>query len=240
MSIILPASGLRTVYHEAEYSDTEFRSELERVHKATEVDRKWLAESDLPTYETDKEICTSFRRGNLERVVEGAGFLAIDRLYKWAPPRSDPGHKFYYSPPFLHPKAAKLGRSVAELWQHEMGDGRMLSFTSMIRSNAYQKKLAKMSRKLTISDEGLLSSHQAGIAFDIDGCGLVETTDRGAIRKINPRNPGFQPGLVNESRMILLDLLTPLHAEGTINMVEELPGTQEHCFHICVNPEASI
>ena len=110
----------------------------------------------------------------------------------------------------------------------------------MIRSGEYQARLAAKSRKLTITQEGMVSSHQAGIAFDIDGCGLAEVDDSGGIRKINPRYPGFQPNLVNESRMALLDALRPLQSSGAVNVVEELPGTQEHCFHICVNPELDI
>lgn len=232
--------GLRSVYNKQDFTEAEFSQELQRVHTETSQDRVWLDQYELETYETDSDILQASDRGRLERFVSGAGFLAIDRLAYWDASRSDSTHEYYYSPPFVHPQAAKLGRLVAGKWQAEMGAGRLLSLTSMIRSNQYQKNLANQTRKLTIGEQGKKSSHQAGIALDIDGCGIVEQGDDVKYRKINPRNPGYQAGLVDESRIVLLDILKPLHADGIINLVEELPGTQEHCFHICVNPGADI
>jgi len=228
---------LVSVYDEQAYSEADFQNELSDVHVLTGVEREWIEAGGLRPYESDEEILRDAAAGRLVRVAEGAGFIARQYLADWTPDRSDPDHEFHYSPPYLRPAAFDLMRDVADKWQAELGNGRFLSITSLVRSTPYQQRLATKKRKLTIDGEGMISSHQVGVAFDIDGCGIVETDDQGNRRQVNPRAPRFKPTLLAESRYVLRQLLEDRKRDGQINFVEELPETQEHCFHVAVKPQ---
>lgn len=236
LNTLTRSQELISVYDKDVFSDSDFQTELDAVHAYTEKERNWIAQANLQPYKTDNEILTEADAGRLVRVSEGVGFLAIQRLRDWDIERSDPTHEFYYSPPYLKPNAFEMLCDITSKWQSELGNSRYLSVTSLVRSTPYQQNLASKNRKLTITGDGMVSSHQVGLAFDIDGCGLVEEDDDGSRRAINPRSPGFRPLLVAESRLVLRHLLADRRTDGQINFVEELPGTQEHCFHVCVKP----
>lgn len=234
----LPVSVLPSVYDKGVFSEDDFLAERDRVHTETAIERKWLEEAGLEPFTTDAEIMREAEAGRLIRVGHGAGFVAIDRLLNWEPTRSDPSHAWHYSTPHIRPQAFDFLRRIGEDWQSELGASRFLSVTSLARSSAYQNRLKQQERKLTIVDDGDLSSHQGLIAIDLDGCGIKEMSDDGEMRSINPRSPHWNPMLVAESRAVLRNFLDNEVRAGVINYVEELPGTQEHCFHICVNPTA--
>lgn len=232
-----PAEVLDSIYDENAFSDDAFQAELEAVHEATEIERDWINHAELKSYEDDEHILTEAAAGRLVRVGRGSGYMAIARLRGWDVSRSDPSHPEHYSPPFLTPHAFEVLEDVASKWRAEMGASRSLAVTSLVRSAPYQRRLATQSRKLTIragDSSNLISTHQVGSAFDIDGCGIYEETDAGEVRSINPRNPTFSPRLMAESRLVLDHLLRG-YADD-INVVEELAGTQQHCFHVAVKP----
>lgn len=232
----LSSVGLPSVYDQEGFSEEEFQREVITLEFRTEIERHWLAESELEMFPTDEHILAAASLGKLMRINSGGGFVIRDFLNMWEPERSDSSHAFHYSPPFLRKEAAETLSEISDNWQRELGPSRFLSVTSLIRSMEYQQSLATQSRKLTIPDAQGHSSHLAGIAFDIDGCGLKQRSDDGALRSVNPRMPGFDHSLVKESRLVLRHILENNKRDGVINFVEELPGTQEHCFHICVNP----
>lgn len=234
--VYLPASSLPSVYNEGMFSEEDFLVERDRVHAETAIERKWMDEAGVLPYKSDSDILREAEQGRLKRVSQGAGYLAIERLLRWDPGRSNPEHPFHYSTPYLRPLAFDFLRHLGETWQHDMGTSRFLSVTSVARSTEYQDRLRQQARKLTIVEEADMSSHQGLIALDIDGCGIKELSDDGEIRSINPRSAHWNPMLVSESRAVLRHLLDNEVRQGTINYVEELPDTQEHCFHICVNP----
>lgn len=236
MSSLAPSTALPSVYDEREYPEEKFQAELSRVHAATAIERLWIAQAELLAYTTDAEILEDVQAGVLSRVHGDGSFVVRQMLRDWTPERSDPQHQFHYSPPFLRVGALKILERVAAAWQEEMGNSRLLSVTSLVRSAPYQRRIANMPRKITIQDEDELSSHQVGLAFDFDSQGIVQTQNDGSLRPINPRAPGFQPTLIAESREVLRWLLDREMHEGQINYVEELPGTQNGCFHVCANP----
>lgn len=227
-------SHLPSVYHD--WTDTEFRTEHARVHAETEIEREWIRQAELLPYESDQAMMQAAELGKVTRVSTGVGFVAIDKLLLWEPSHSDASHKHYYSAPYMDNDVFELMSGIASTWQAEMGSSRSLSITSVGRSLAYQQELGTRPRKLTITGDGNLSSHQVLRAFDIDGCGIAEEADDGSVRKINPRYPGFQPGLIHDGRLVLKDILAQVMADERINCVEELIGTQEHAFHIAVKP----
>lgn len=232
----LSAKHLNSVYDTNGFSQSAFESELERVERATEIERQWIDQTGLRPYESDDAILHAAEKGELTRVTRGVGFIARQYLRDWTPERSEREHPFYYSPPYVLPQAAAYIQEIAIEWQKEMGLSRYLSITSLVRSVPYQRQLATQERKVTIMRKGYISSHQVGLAFDIDGCGIVEASDTGELQPVNPRSPYFQSGLVSESRTVLRGLLIKSAREGRVNFVEELPATQEHCFHVALNP----
>lgn len=225
---------LPSVY--ADWTDAKFQAELERVHEETVIERLWIDQAELQTYATDAEIVRAAEAGKLLRVGKGAGHIAIMRLLNWDLSRSSPDHEYHYSTPFIDHDTYEVLTEVSTKWQAEMGLNRYLSVTSLGRSTSYQERLSQQRRKLTIVGEGNISSHQVLRAFDLDACGLVEETDASDLRAINPRLPGFLPTLVAESAQVIKYLLEEQARDGRINFVEELPGTQEHCFHVAVKP----
>ena len=233
---LTPSHALPSVYNEHEFSKEDFQIELDRVYQETAIERQWIQDAALPTYATDADILHAASKGKLERVAIGVGFWAIDRLLYWDTSRSDPHHEWHYSVPYLRPEAYEVLMHISGRWQEDMGGNRYTSVTSVGRSDQYMDGLKQRPRKLTIVAPDAISSHQALISIDFDGIGLVEVADDGTVRKINPRSPDWNPVLAAESRDVLRHLLLEQQRRGIINFVEELPGTQEHCFHVCVNP----
>lgn len=227
---------LSSVYDKDAYSSSDFESELASVEQATAVEREWIAAKDMRPYVSDKQILNEAASGHLVRVASGIGYIARQYLRDWAPERADPSHEFHYSPPFVRPEVKDYIDEIGKEWQLEMGACRSLSITSLVRSIPYQRNLALQDRKLTIVSEDKLSSHQVGLAFDVDGCGIVEEDESGNLRAINPRTPSYDHSLVSESRLVLKSILSNGMFTGRINFVEELPGTQQHCFHVALNP----
>lgn len=220
-----------------DFSDQDFNTELSRVVEQTGIERQWLAIDAAEPYQTDGEILADALSGKLQRVSQGLGYMVISKLAHWDPARSETAHPYYYSPPFLKPAAHDFLKSVAAKWQAEMGPSRSLAVTSLARSLRYQTELATRPRKITISSPEMSSSHTAGWAFDIDGCGLYQSDDNGVAKALNPRMDGYNRSLAIESGIVLKDvLMNGARSHGDVNVVEELPGTQEHCFHVCVRP----
>lgn len=232
----LTRTDLPSVYDEGAFSSSDFSAELADVQQQTAIERAWIRDYGVQTYDSDHEIIRAAERGQLVKVGQGAGYMAIQKLLHWEIDRTDPTHPWHYSAPYLRPEASDLLKRIGNAWQDDMGEKRYLSVTSMVRSAAYQRRLTQQFRKLTVASETGMSSHQAGLAFDIDGIGLKEIGDDGDTKSINPRFPQWNPRLAAEGQMILRILLDEELRQGNINYVEELPGTQEHCFHICVKP----
>lgn len=231
---------LPSVYRD--WTDEEFRIEHARVHAETQIEREWIQEAELQPYATDEDIVAAGEAGRLARVSRGSGYIAIEKLRKWDLSRADtnhPEHKHHYSAPYVDLDTRDCMEEITSKWQAEMGfSSRYLSISSLGRSEPYQQRLGKQRRKLTITGDGNISSHQVMRAFDIDACGIVEASDDGSLRSINPRFPNFMPNLVADSRDVLRYILIAQARDGRINFVEELPNTQEHCFHVAVKPDS--
>lgn len=219
-----------------EYTGAAFVGELESVAAATSVERDWMDRYEPEFFETDFEVLDAVEQGKLIDIRDCSAFMLRQFLSDWDISRSDPGHQWHYSPPFLKPHAAEFLTDLADDWIREMGDGRRFSVTSAVRSLSYQEGLAKRPGALTITEEGLLSSHCAGWSFDVDACGLFEQDDNGIWYPMNPRRPGFNSTLAAESRVVLRYALDNAKREGVINFVEELPGSTRHTFHVAVKP----
>lgn len=229
-----------TIYSPGAFSEAEFTAELERVHAETAIDRQWLEDFAVPFYETDNDILEAFAQDKLANVARGSGFIAIDRLTQWTPERSSPMHQYHYSPPYVLKGVDVIMNRIGEKYQSELGVSRLPSLTSGIRSGQYQKGLAQRYRMLTITNPDEHSSHEGGIAFDLAGSGLFELNDKDMPVRINgnPNNGLYIPSLIEDSNSVLKLLLDEEQFDGTIHYVEELPGTQENAFHVCVNPAA--
>lgn len=221
-----------------EYSPAEFQAELARVEDETAIERQYMDELDVKPFQTDDDILNLAELGKMQRVTQGIGYIAIQRLLNWGPERSNPEHQWFYSPNYLRPHAFDVMEGIGAAWQGELGESRFLSITSAARSMEYMGVLQSRPDALTIKSPGLLSSHVMGWSFDIDGCGLVETNDDGNMTPINPRFSGYNPSLAHESTTILRDILREQQRAGLINFVEEMPETTRQCFHVCALPEA--
>ncbi|MEO8862931.1 MAG: DUF5715 family protein [Candidatus Saccharimonadales bacterium] len=232
--VVVAPKVLPSVY--TDFTDVEFEAELDFVRSATAIERSWISGSGLNPYEEDSDVLEAVSSGELVRVSNGIGFVAIDRLAMWNPTHSDPGHEFFYSPPYLREIAARGVMKISELWQQSIGPDKMLSITSLARSQTYQDNLSKRQRKLTFRNDNFTSSHVYGLAADFDGCGLKLIDDKGVTSSFNPRNPGYDPDLMAEPRIVLRQILRSMKGQDVLNYVEELSGTQEHCFHVAFNP----
>lgn len=222
----------------SDISDEDFSRELRSVEAKTAVEREWIDKFELDTFPTDIDILEAAKRGVLRGVDSNEHFTLIQRLEGWRPERSRPDHAYHYSPPFLRPYAREILKCVAAEWANEFGDDRVkLSVTSLVRSNTYQEGLRVKDRKLTIISSGLKSSHQVGIAFDIDGSGQKRLVE-GRWVPNNPRVPGYDRGLALD---VTDSLVSVLQSHGPkLNFVRELEGTADECFHIAVNPSQAV
>ena len=190
MTVILPTGAAETaaqlsVYND--FTDLEFNEELGRIMTETAIEREWMQAARAIPFESDKEILDAYADEKLVRVTRGTGFVAIQKLLQWDTTRSNPKHPYYYSPPFLGPDAYAYLTDLAEHWQSELGSSRLLSVTSLVRSDQYQAELATRPRKITVVSPDLSSSNTVGWSCDVDGCGLYEQKDNGEVQAIKPR-----------------------------------------------------
>ena len=231
--------GLPSVY--SDFTAEDFRAELDRVLKATAVEREWMAEANPETYIDDYAIRQAVRDEKLAHIGWGVGFVTIPKLFNWTIERSDPDHEFHYSAPYAVPEVAAAIGAIGLEWarRYRKSDEYTLSISSLIRSEAYQKRLAEKHNKVTVPADVGMSSHVPGWAWDIDGCGLYRRSQTQTFQPIHPRVPGVYRECVadvRESREVLREILNRWQELGVVNVVEELIGTQQHSFHVCVNP----
>lgn len=245
---IFRAEELVSYRDPSQFSAELLQNEMRRVYDATEIERQWLKQSEA--YKTDTDILSAGETGELVRIQPTVGIIPIQRLLEYGAEREEPTHEFHYSPPYLNPEAWHVATFVGSAWAHIQRQERdepyiFLPLTSATRSSHYQRGLTEREeRKIAIDSTGEdSSSHEFGWAFDIDGTGLYRYDPlQRHVHAINPRFDGFnqEAELVTFSREDLRGVLTYLKDQHIINFVEEMPGTKEWCFHICVNPHANI
>lgn len=226
--------SLPSVY--TDFSAAELAAEKERIIAATEIERSWMADARVTLYETQDDVLKDANAGVLVAVQKGVGYAAIERLSRWSPRRDSADHPFYYSPNFILPGALDIVTTAIDE-THANPDIR-LAVTSLVRHKTYQSAISGIHGKMTVPVDSGPSSHQAALAIDIDGCGGWLRDKNGFWVKVNPREPDYE-----EHQQILRDRFgkleskfDELHGLGVINFVPENRGTQEECFHICVNP----
>lgn len=248
--------------YDDEFDTAAFEQEMSELIDTTAIERQWTAESGLRPFGSDEEILEAEAKGQLVRVSEGVGFLAIQRQGHWTPERSDPEHPFHYSPPFLRPEAARMLRYIGHAWARQLGCGwpHRLPVTSMSRSLPYQERLGETEGKLAISPDIGLSTHVYGLAFDIDACGLYISKGISPFEYLakdldnihshddmdvyerfmaaNPRMHDEHANTVALGHSVLLEILEELADHDQINVAEEFAGTTNNCFHVAVNPFA--
>lgn len=228
-------------------SDTQLHEEMQRVYEATEVERQWLREH--PIFKTDHDILNAVVAGELVKVRPTLGIMPIQRLVDYDQSRQDAQHPFHYSPPYLKPGAWQTAEFIGRAWSLIQREQRnepfiFIPLTSAIRSASYQEQLTMaQERKIAIDATGEDdSSHEYGWAFDLDAGGLYRYDPiQRHVQAINPRQPGFDQDaeLIAISRDDLRGVLQYLKENEVINFVEEVPGTKEWCFHVCVNPNVN-
>ncbi len=222
---------LRDFYDPSSVSDEEVSQELHRIRTETEVDRTWMEATKLQPFHDRTAILQSVVSGELEKVVKTVGITPIARLRTLQPD---------YSEPLLRPRVADVARQVGRTWFEHVGvdeDGIWsLSVTSMVRSVAYQREIASQPRKPAVDPKnGEHSSHEFGYAFDLDGAGLYLHGDEGP-QGIHPRTEHDFHAKIQSGRDTLREILSDLASNEIVNVCEEVPGTQQWCFHVCVNP----
>lgn len=245
---VYQAEDLLSYRDEQQFSAADLSAEMHRVYEATTVERQWL--KGLVPYKDDAAILLAGGEGELVRIQPTVGILPIQRLLEYSAGREDPSHDFHYSPPFLKPGSWQAAQFIGVAWAERQRAQRdepyiFLPLTSATRSSQYQHSLTEREeRKIAIDSTGDdSSSHEFGWAFDIDGSGLYRYDPlQRHVQSINPRASGFnnEAALVAYSREDLKGILMYLRDNGIINFVEEVPGTKEWCFHICVNPQADV
>lgn len=238
---VVEAPVLRDFYDPAQVSEDEVAAELARLNEETAVEREWIEQSGMQPFSTDRQLQQAFGRV-LDKVEPGVGMTPIWKLRDW-------DSESTYSPPYLRPRALQVAKYIGLQWSEEerfdeVGEW-SLSFTSFVRSTRYQTDLRPSSEKETDTSktrkvavdprEGKHSSHEYGLAFDVDGCGLYLLTD-GEFKGFHPRMDHEHHEKIEQSRETLKTILNPLKVAGLVNIVEEVPGTKQWCFHICVNP----
>jgi hypothetical protein len=229
-------SHLPSVYGEG-VSDAEFAQLLKEVEAATAIERLWLEAYDPPRYITGDMIRSEVAKPHsaLAWVLDDVGYRRIESLRI-----GDSG----YSPSILHNTAAAALKAVGlEFYGQASGtavEDVRLSVTSLIRSSEYQANLAQKRRKLTIDPltNPVGSSHERGLAFDIDASGYYRWTPDG-FQAVHPRSEDYLDNYNPLVHSVARTILEHLHDQELVNFVPELEGTQEACFHVCVHPEVA-
>ncbi len=215
-------------------AEIDFESELSRVEAETAIERRWMDDAGVRLFETDEEIIQVREKGGLVEVQSvNPGFALRRYLREWKVEHCDPAHPRHYSPPYLRVDSYDMMLSIIDQWRGRVGDDLLLSITSLVRSRRYQSRLAERS-SLAISTPGLRSSHEAGLAFDVDACGFYRRlNDR--LLPFNPRVEGYDAEVARNLRVELLGSLAVF--KDQINVVDEFSGTDRHCFHVAVRPQ---
>ena len=215
---------------------------IEDMTDETRVEREWHKNSQR--FFTDEDIVKALASSVLVKIEPSENILPTMRY------RNPDLHTVY--PPYLTPVAAELLSNIGEMWRarcDELGIDKniRLALTSMSRTVEYQEKIIA-SGKLAQPD----SPHTNGEAFDIDGSGYylgdVAVNNR-AHEKSNFRaafagiadpgqdSPDFRPDLYDPTVIsVLIEVLNKLQKEDRIHYLEEFPGTNNECYHICRNP----
>lgn len=228
------------ISYKTDFTDEQFKAEMDRVRRETVIERTWFR--DMRPYQTDEEAYAALEKGDLVRVEQFTGLAPIMRLSNHTLERSDPSHQYYYSPPFLHPEAYKVLQEIVAEWRKKLGESvvSFLPLTSATRSLAYQKHLYQRPGRNLIVDSSSagIGGHMFGYSFDIDATGLYIENEDKSLRMVNPRVEGFEEfeALIVRSRNTLKLILEVYKNSGVLNYVEEVPNTQEWCFHVTIRP----
>ena len=215
---------------------------IDDMQDETKVERDWYR--GAPRFLKDDDIVKAVVSGALVKIEQSDNILPTMRY------RNPELHTIY--PPYLTPKSAELLRDIGTMWRarcDELGIDKniRLALTSMSRTVEYQEKIIA-SGKLAQPD----SPHTNGEAFDIDGSGYYvgdvavnnraheKSSFRNAFADIaNPGqdSPEFRPDLYDPMVIsVLIEVLNELKKEGRIHYLEEFPGTNNECYHVCRNP----
>ncbi len=225
---------LPSVYDD--WSNADVAAEKCRILDATAVEREWMHDSGIKTYDSIDEVLTDHSNGVLVTVTEGTGYSTIDRLRLWTPERDDPEHPFHYSPNFILPGSLAVVESIIE--STDVFSEVRLAMTSLVRHRIYQSRMSKRRAKMAVPDELGRSSHEAGMSIDIDGCGGY-VWDDSKWAKVNPSLENYekyQP-IIRARLDLLEEALLTAQSSGFLNFVPENKGTREECLHICVKPD---
>lgn len=230
-----PAGDKPDVYDLGDgFTQEDYRSELAYVERCiARYDAQAIQAIGLPPYRDEQAVAKAVERGELVDATPRASdaYKLIYRLQTW-----QQGDKLY-SPPFLRPDALLCLRGIAQQWHERIEEDRRykLSVTSLVRPLDYQKRLGSMFRKVAADSRN--SSHPYGLAFDIDARGIYEMTADGT-RPLNDMDPD------KDRRQKVIDLMGQLAVvldnkmlDGEISYIDELPDTQNACFHICAMPD---
>jgi hypothetical protein len=228
------SGALRDFYDPSDFSDGEVAFELERVYKETQIERDWIAEAGLRPYSDRYRLMVAERAGQLQAVDSSDDFRLIRRLATRSPE---------YSLPLLRGRALHVLQFIAASWGIEEGadgqDNWALSVTSLARDTQYQARISASERKVAVKPKGgsdsIHSSHEYGLAFDLDASGLYRNAGNGW-EAVHPRVEHDFDGKIDQSRMTLRGILRGLEQQTYVNVCEELAGTKQWVFHVCVNP----
>lgn len=199
--------------------------ERTRIRNEAAIEIKWWGNRIIT--DTDQ----AFNDGRLielpdEHTEGGSGFRLIGRLRGGEESR------------YLAPEAKELLYLVTRVWMDDIRGWRMktdnilLSVTSLYRSAADQKKLI---------DEGAnaaeISSHQAGMAFDIDPRAYYFGTDRRPVCKgMNNYNQEYIEVLIHVLDGLAYYNFCNVVFEYGYDIKNEKIEERTACYHVCVSP----
>lgn len=117
-----------------------------------------------------------------------------------------------------------------------------LSVTSLLRTTVYQRVIAKQGR-MAVGRDGSdrHSSHEKGVAFDIDHGGLYVATPDGQEVPINRKSNDANFAILSQAlpayRKVLRKVIGLYEDAGVVTALEEVPNGWG-CWHIAAIPEA--
>ncbi len=223
--------------------------EMVRVEALLRREQEWFCEDDALLVDTKPDIIGAIATGNLVPVLfdetslrptnDFSQRLTTEEL--WSLSDSEGASEF--SVPYLRPSALKILKAVTSeaqttfLMEDDLPNGVRsfrYSVTSMTRTRNYQRGLVdKGTLAFDSNDNGSNSTHQYGMAFDIDHSGvyiLQGNVWRGV-------GIGREEELFPEQAVdILADILENFQKAGVINSICEVPNGRG-CFHVAVNPD---
>lgn len=200
--------------------------ELERVRNEAKIEMVWWGDNAI------RNVREALRAGTLVKVpnewtIEGSGFRLIRNLRDGTEPN------------LLSPQAYGLLKLLVKRWRDDIRGYRLntldvlLSLTSLYRTRKIQKRLIAQG-----ANAAMFSSHEAGMAFDIDPVGYYEGEERKAV------NWKMQP-FKDDYREILLHNLNSLEHARYCHVIYEMGYSLEDgkvvghdsCYHVCVSPK---